>query len=105
MALFRTQICGPSVGRSQGVRRFWVMVMKKYFSRLFVWAFLATFLPGCSDRQERAFFECQFELTKVLATRVTNSEVQLDKLLKRAFVIECMRSKGEKLTPAQLETI
>ncbi len=79
--------------------------MKKYFFRLSIWAFLVAFLPGCSDRQERAFFECQFELTKVLATRATNSEVQLDKLLKRAFVIECMRSKGEKLTPSQLEAM
>jgi hypothetical protein len=105
VALFRTQICEPSVELFQGVRRPRVVVMKKYFSLLFIWAFLATFLLGCSDRQERAFFECQFELTKVLATRATNSEVQLDKLLKRAFVIECMRSKGQKLTPAQFETI
>ena len=105
MALFRTQICEPSVERSQGGRLLRVMVMKKYFSLLFMSAFLAAFLPGCSDQQERAFFECQFELTKVLATRATNSEVQLDKLLKRAFVIECMRSKGQKLTPAQFETI
>ena len=67
--------------------------------------FFAVSLTGCADQQERAFLECRFELTKVLATRSANSQVQLDQMLKRAFVSDCMQSKGQKVTSSQLEML
>jgi hypothetical protein len=72
---------------------------------LFVSIFFAVFLTGCADRQERAFLECRFELTKVLASRSANSEIQLDRMLKRAFVSDCMLSKGQKVMSSQLEML
>lgn len=62
-------------------------------------------MTACNGGADKAFMECRFELTKVQAIRSDSSQVKLDKLFKRAFIAECMESKGKTLRREQIEMI
>ena len=75
--------------------------------RLIIASFIVPFLLACSDTQETAFYECRFELTKVLALRDKpfDKDATMNQTLARAFIGDCMLSKRYNLTEQQRELI
>lgn len=68
---------------------------------------LSLFLTGCENSQEKIFKECKFELLKITALRGSSLDesADLDRILRRQFLTECMEYKGNKISQEQLSQI